>query len=362
MIITPEVQAIDKDIIKVAASYRSQVSPTNANDIMRYILKKKKDVGIIGFSYNPGKNDVSEIQERFSQIEIPPRPLKQLYKEKIQESIEKFKLGYARGTANFSEVSESVYGYPSKKLIAKAYDILTLEPGPTHEKITQNEAKKILIQELKRMGLSWKVQSKKMLSYAMVSPAQNTVTLSSTHTFSETTVRRLAIHEIGTHSVRSMNARQQPLKIFRNFPRYIATEEGLAAFNEEITGHLYNDTIRKYAGRVIAVEYAQDHTLMETYNFLKKYFTETQALYIALRVKRGLPNTESHGAFTKDHVYLKGFLDVKEYVKKNPLKNLYYGKVNLEYANLIEKLEPELKPIKYFPPLVKYFEQKKDIL
>lgn len=361
MIITPEVKESDRAITKIAAAYRSQVSPINANHIMQYILKKEPQ-NILGFSYPAVQVNIDDIKNKFNEITLPPRPLKALYKAKIEESIQKFKLSAALGTEDFAELSEDVYGYPSKKLINTAHELLTLEPGPSQKTILLKDAKKILKDELKSAGLDWKVVSKKMLSYALVQPSKSTVTLCSTHKFSERTVRRLAIHEIGTHSIRSMNARLQPLRIFRNFPNYIATEEGLAAFNEEMTGYLYNDTIRKYAGRVVAVEYGQEHTLMETYRYLQKFFTKQQALYIAMRVKRGLPNTENVGTYTKDHLYLQGFLDIKKYLEDNPLKHLYYGKVSLPWISIVKKIEDELEPIKYFPPLLKSYDRKKEII
>ena len=362
MYITKETKEADAKIMKIASSFKAQFTPLNANHIYTHILKKKKNIGILGFSYAFEEVNIDTIKEKFSEVKIPSRPLRNVYKEKVKESIDKFALIQCRGTTEFFEASKKVYGYPSKKLLNAAHDILSLSPGLDHDKITLFEAKKMLKHALQEMKLPWKVTTKKMLSYAMVQTAKNTVTLSSSHSFSEKSIKRLAIHEIGTHSVRTMNGRLQPLKIFKNFPRYIQTEEGLAAFNEDITGYLYNDTIRKYAGRVIAVDYAQNHTLLETFEYLKKYFTEQQALNIAVRIKRGLPNTESHGAFTKDYVYLQGFLDIKKYVLKKPLQLLYYGKINHTYASLIKKLEPELTPIKYYPPLLQNYERKKEIM
>lgn len=361
MIITPETIASDKAIMKIASSYKSQVSPINIAQITKYISLSTPN-SILGFSYQKEMFDIEDIRAKFSEIQLPSKPLKKLYQEKISESIQKFELAQAVGTEDFAEKSQKVYGFPSKKLISTAYDLLSLEKGPIQKKISLIEAKQILKEELSNLGLPWKVQSRKMLSYANVQPAKSTVTLCSTHRFSERNIKRLAVHEIGTHSVRSMNARLQPLLIFRNFPHYIETEEGLAAFNEEITGYLFNDTIRKYAGRVVAVEYAQEHTLKETYKFLQKYFPNPQALNIAIRVKRGLPNTDTIGAFTKDYVYLKGFLDVRKYLQREPLKHLYYGKISLPWIDLVKKLEPELTPIRYFPPLLQAYETKKEIL
>lgn len=366
-IITPEIKAFDKELTKLAAAYKSNTTPNNLHIIQNKILKAnpkelEKDCGIMGFSYDYRKKDHTETIQKLNELSVPRGQLKNLFKEKIKESKLKLQMLGSLGTNEFADKSEDLYGYPNKKLIDKAYSILELKSSPKGQSIKTADAKKILRSKLKEMQIPWKIKTKKLINYANISPSKETITLSSNHTYSEKTINRLAIHEIGTHGVRYMNARLQPLKIFKNFPNYLATEEGLAAFNEEINGFLNNDTLRRYAGRVVAIEYAQNHNLIETYQFLQKYFEDANAFSIAMRVKRGLPNSESLGAFTKDHVYLKGFFDIKKYVEKNPLRYLYFGKVGVEYIKLIKKLEPELAQIAYFPPLVTNFDKKSELL
>lgn len=372
VIITPEIIEFDSKVIRLAAAYRSRATPNNLYMIQQKILAKdtlgtsslhdvESQVGILGFSYNYRKRDNSDVVQALKDLKVPRGLLKGLYVDKINESILKMKMLEAIGTDRFSDASRKLYGYPDKKLIDKAYGILDLEPNQRGETFSTQKGKTLLKKKLDEMGIKWKINSRKLLGYALVTPSKHQVTLSSNHKYTEETINRLAVHEIGTHGVRYMNAKAQPLKIFKNFPGYLATEEGLAAFTEEITGYLNNDTLRRYAGRVVAVEYAQNHTLLETYDYLKQFFDGANALHIAMRIKRGLPNSESFGAYTKDHVYLRGFMKIKEYIKNNPLRYLYYGKVGVEYLKIIKKLEPELTKIRYFPPLITSFDRNSEL-
>ena len=152
------------------------------------------------------------------------------------------------------------------------------------------------------------------------------------------------MHEIGTHIKRAENAKEQKLKLFKiGFPYYLATEEGLAAYNEEIAGVHNNNILRQYAGRVIAVDLALKNAFNVVYTTLQQYFTDFEAFTITLRVKRGLKNTQQPGSYTKDHVYLKGLYAVKDFVRKGGnIKDLYIGKIGIEHVPLIKHMQREL--------------------
>ncbi|MDC2890717.1 DUF1704 domain-containing protein [Psychrosphaera sp. G1-22] len=77
-------------------------------------------------------------------------------------------------------------------------------------------------------------------------------------------------------------------------------------FSEYCSGNLTLNRLKSLALRVIAV-----HLMLEQNNFLKTYQTlvndydlgQEQAFTITTRVYRG-------GGFTKDHLYLRGFIDI----------------------------------------------------
>jgi uncharacterized protein (TIGR02421 family) len=353
--ITDEVKKVDSEVFKLAGAYRPKINPVNSELASEHTIGGKQ----FEFEYEVNGADHSQIKDELSAISVPSGLFSNLYKDKIQELKIKLSLAEAIGTDDFSKKSKQLYGFPKRKLVDKAYSLLELPRDEPEVKIDISDAKQVLEQQLLALKIDWKVSYKKMLTSASVIPEKKEVKLSSSFSFSENTIRRLAIHEIGTHGVRAMNGRLQPLRIFRNFPGYMATEEGLAVFNEEITGLLNNDSVRQYAGRVVAIAYAENHTLAETYKYLCKYFDKETACMISLRVKRGLKNSDSLGSYSKDYVYLKGLFNVEKYAKTKALKYLYYGKVSLEHIKVVQKVEPELNKIKYFPPLIRDYEIRK---
>ena len=66
------------------------------------------------------------------------------------------------------------------------------------------------------------------------------------------------------------------------------------------------------------------------------------------RIKRGLKDTSKQGAFTKDSIYYPGSLKVKEFLKLNPLKDLYYGKIPVNLVNEVKMIEGLQEP-KWLP-------------
>ncbi len=130
-------------------------------------------------------------------------------------------------------------------------------------------------------------------------------------------------------------------------PGYLSTEEGLAAYFEELTGNTDEEKMRDYAGRVIAVNsVCKNLSFREAYEKLRGYgFTEGKAWRLAIRAHRG-------GGYIKDHVYLKGYFQVKKFAEKNgDLKSLYVGKIGIQHLPLVKNLLKEgiLKKPKYLP-------------
>ena len=76
---------------------------------------------------------------------------------------------------------------------------------------------------------------------------------------------------------------------------------------------------------------------------------EEECWQMTLRVKRGSGRTENPGANTKDHLYLQGLLNVKEYLRKgNEIEDLYYGKLACNEVEMAKKDFELVKP-KYLP-------------
>ena len=95
--------------------------------------------------------------------------------------------------------------------------------------------------------------------------------------------------------------------------------------------------MKTYAGRVLANDLSLKNSFCAVYNSLLEYFPKNDAWTLTLRAKRGLSDTSKPGAFTKDHIYLKGFLNVKKYAERGgDIKKLYIGKIGIEHVPLLK--------------------------
>src|SRR5690606_40473541 len=116
---------------------------------------------------------------------------------------------------------------------------------------------------------------------------------------------------------------------------YEQLQEGLAVFSEYLCGGLTNQRMRILAARVVAVNsMITGNSFVDTFFLLtdKYLFTPEAAFHITMRVYRG-------GGLTKDAVYLKGLLNVIEYVKQGKdIGRLLVGKIRQDYLPIIDEL------------------------
>src|SRR5690606_21372415 len=93
--------------------------------------------------------------------------------------------------------------------------------------------------------------------------------------------------------------------------------------------------LRTIAARVIAVQQlVSGSSFVDTFYLLvdKYHFSNKAAFTITMRVYRG-------GGLTKDAVYLKGLLNIIEYIKKGKsLEPLLIGKIRQDYITVIQEL------------------------
>jgi uncharacterized protein (TIGR02421 family) len=131
-------------------------------------------------------------------------------------------------------------------------------------------------------------------------------------------------------------------------PGYEELQEGLAVFSEYLTGGLTLGRMRTLAARVVIVDQLiSGSSFIDSFFLLvDKYgFSEKSAYLLTTRVNRG-------GGLTKDGVYLKGLLDIIEYIKKGKsLESLLIGKIRQDYLPVVQELihrqiliKPTLKP------------------
>lgn len=320
------------------------VNPENVEEIRKKFLKKPFEPE---FSYGQ-LPDLSTAKQELENLNCGRTFYGKLLEEERVYLLKKIAFVESIGTPLFGAESQEVYGLPDEDLVKQAYEFVDMKSTQTGKKIPYEQVKDLMKETFELLGFTYSMRRKDMVSSAYLSSTKRQLQLKKQARFSRSFAYRLAVHEIATHALRAENARQHELGLFtRGTPNYLATEEGLAAYNEERAGVMNTNILRIYAGRVIAVHLAQTHTFVETYKELLKHFSKEDAFTLTLRAKRGLDVGESRGGCTKDFAYLQGYLSIKEYASQgNDLKELYKAKIALED---LEKISYKLPEPKYIP-------------
>lgn len=274
--------------------------------------------------------------------------IKNIYKEKIEQKIHELLCFKYWGEYESTTHGIKAKGKPTPALVKRAkqycreYSRATIQ----YTLLTPKQVGEELKQYVKELtGNTIKIKYQSLFNKMNINAAKNLITINPEEEFKSIDVERLKVHEIGTHYLRFYNGDKTDIKILRTgTANYIETEEGLAAYMEEIKGVATPAQTYIYAGRVIATYYALTHSFYEIYHILKSYeFKDEDAYAITLRAKRNLKDTSQPGGFTKDFVYFSGYEKVKEYAKTNDIKKLFFGKIKIEDIDIIEELIDENK-------------------
>ncbi len=351
-----KLQEIDKKLHEITARITfMNLNPINLEAEQEQV-KKDPDYNP-QFKYSPLAFDPDKMLENLDEIDRHDSPLGwelELKKRNFQDKAEMFA---NRGEKKFSIYSKKAYGMPTNATLKKAAEFLTLESDKEEKTISAKKALHIINSEFIHYGFPYTLAERKMSATASVLASQRKLYLKEGYYLSPNYVKRLIVHEIGTHVLRAENGRNQPFRIFmQGFPNYLVTEEGLAAYNEERFGLLLKENLKNYAARAIAVKMAQEGSFSKVYNHLRNFFSDSWSFRLAARVKRGLIDTSKPGGVTRDYSYIEGYLKVKEYFAKaeeekryaEALRTLYVGKIGIEQIHVLKDV-PGLVPPKYLP-------------
>lgn len=297
-------------------------------------------------SYEP------EILEELKSIKIntfyDPYGFKRLLKDKVKEQIYAYGCYSNWGSPASTRYSVLFRGLPSKSLLKKAKKFCKEFQRETvkFRVITAKEAATELKKEVKRLtGDKIKVQLVQLPNKVNISPASGLIKINPDERFTTLDIKRLKVHEIGTHYMRYHNGRKFGFEILaRGTARYPETEEGLAVFMEDKMGVLSKAQMYIYAGRVIASYYTPKKNFYELFTLLKEYgFKDQDAFALTFRAKRNICDTSQPGGFTKDYVYFKGYHEVAEFEKRNDIRELFAGKIKISDHKLIRRFIEENK-------------------
>ncbi|MBT4541153.1 DUF1704 domain-containing protein [Candidatus Woesearchaeota archaeon] len=359
----PTTKETDRELNKISKRISFfAINPNNEEAEKKKFFKSKTYEPQLG--YNEYRDDIGKLQEQLKDISPDNSEVGKLLKQSRNINYSMLNMLKYRGDERFTKYSILVYGIPDEELIKKAKKMLrTLKVDNKKTDLTSKQVIRRMKYAFIKYGFSWQIKEKAMAAGAAVNNTKKELLIKKDSKFSKKFFKRLIVHEIGTHIVRSENGSYQPFKIFeRGLPNYLMTEEGLAVVNEEMNGCLDNTILKRYAARVVAVDMATKYGFRRVYNYLKKYLDQDLAWRTTVRVKRGLTDTSKPGGCTKDFAYLRGYIAVKQFVEDGgKLEKLYYGKVGIQHVDIIDKIpglvEPKLLPtFRYLRYFIDHFE------
>ncbi len=306
------------------------------------------------FSYKSYHISLNILRKKLEKISPDNSVVGKILKDIKKECLLNIDMLEKRGKESFTKASLKLYGAPDDYLVRKAREFLKLETKKEKKIYSTKQIIKKIKTAFLKYGVNWKVEEKDILSMAAVSNGRKRLVIKKNSRFSKSFLKRIVVHEIGTHILRYENGSMQPFLFFSSgLPGYLMTEEGLAVINEEKHNCLNNYILKVYAGRVLAIHYSLRKPFREVFNILSNYFSEAAAFRITVRAKRGISDTSKPGGCTKDIAYLKGYLAIKNYLNKGgDIYKLYYGKIGLQHIGLLDKIPFLVHPM--FLPMFRY--------
>jgi uncharacterized protein (TIGR02421 family) len=288
----------------------------------------------------------------------------------------------ARGTPEFSKISQELYGSAEDAFYAGAPTLKdlalmmteTLEHIQTkittsadEKRFSAKEAVKILNERLQNYFGDSQEQVRVKLSDGILADAAagaEFIKIRSSATFSERDLRALEVHEGWVHLGTTLNGMDQPICTFlsKGPPSSIQTQEGLATVIEIFTFSSSPGRVRRLTDRILAVDIAeQGGNFLDVFKFYRdRGHSESQSYHDTLRVFRG--STPDSGPFTKDLAYTRGFVFIYNYIRLaiqrglwSHIPLLFVGKTTLEDLHILQDLHKEGTVVtpKYLPPQFK---------
>ncbi len=360
--IMPKVWEIDKQLVEIDSriNFLMLVSPVNGNKAWKEFKQsgyKKSPV----FHYRMIPDDPELMKRALYNIqveEIDDPTLSFLFREKRAETDKMLTMLIERESSDFFYGSLQLYGSVENQLLEDAKNIIEIvssdrrDEGDESDYYNASEFAELARQELRYLQQQWsgvkdKVEIKDSIDSMMVD--KGVFYIPKKTRMLKQRAEAMIQHEIGTHVATFYNGQNQPLKLLSSgIPGFEELQEGIAVLAEYLSGGLSAKRMKVLAGRVIAVDSLINHQdFVKTFELLVEqyHFHDKNAFFIATRVYRG-------GGFTKDAIYLRGFLALIKYLKEgNSLEPLLIGKIRQNYIPVIEELisRKVLKPLSIKP-------------
>lgn len=285
----------------------------------------------------------------------------------------------SRGTADFTEYSQELYGSATDvfhagdptladfgMMMSEALASIGRSQTLVDEEktISGEEAVRILQERFDCTFPNGDKPVRVVLSDGIISDAaagSDYVKIRKEARFSPRDLRLLEVHEGWVHVATTLNGANQPVCTFlgKGPPSSTVTQEGLAILVELLAFASHPARLQRVTNRIRAVEMAESGAdfLQVFQSFREQGLTEQESYSNTTRVFRG--STPRGGPFTKDISYSKGFILVYNYiqlaVRKGLLERvplLFCGKTTLEDLRTLSQLADEglVTPPRFLPP------------
>jgi len=355
-----KIKNLDKKLFEIdkKVNVLSLVKPVNLDQEKVNFLSNRTQSP--RFFYSDSKIDVEFLKKELKTLpKHINHPLAKLFSKKIDEINAKLSLVGSLNSKELQTVSERLYGKVDKKLYDRAVKYINSNSIKDDKSKILNckQIQKRLEEFLKENKLvKWKIKVVEGSSTDIAINKSGIIILKNGVEFTENRLKAVIIHEICTHIYRFENGKLEKYKIFENgTANYITTEEGLAIYNQKELNIPLGLKDFTPALLVIGIYLGDEMSFAELFQYLKEFYklSDERAWRICFRVKRGLIDTSRKIVFTRDLVYFKGYMLVKDYLEKNGqdgLKNLYIGKIGINDLQYLGKLDQY--KVRYLPKYV----------
>ncbi len=285
----------------------------------------------------------------------------------------------ARGTPEFSKISQDLYGSSQDAFYVNAptlRDLATLlsetlvniksqvNTEADVKRYSSEQAVEILGKHLAHYFSESAKDVRVQLSDEIVADAAagaERIKIRSGAQFSERDLKALEVHEGWVHLGTTLNGMAQPVCTFlsKGPPSSTVSQEGLAIIMEIFTFSSHPARVQRLTDRITAISMAERGAdFLDVFRFYRERGMSDEDCYAStVRVFRG--STPKEPPFTKDLVYSKGFILIYNYIRlaiqsglvsRIPL--LFLGKTTLEDLHVLEGLLEEglVVPPQHIPP------------
>ena len=337
-----ELKKVDQDLYQLTKKLEilNYITPQNLETEQKRFLKDK-GVQNPTFKYRQIVEHPFEFKRKLFALKlenVKDVSIAKVYRDVIQSYADKVDMLNTIGTNKFFFNSLRYFGQPNEIDLRNAHFILNCpDETASTELMHIEDVKEVFENEISNYGFDAKVEiTKNLTAEIMVLNYDRKVLLKKGTHLSVDSVKSLVHHEIGVHMVTTINAVNQPLNIFKlGFPTNTYTQEGIAVLTEYLSGFLTIKRLKELALRVVGVDMmingldfkAVYHELVNSY-----YIDPNEAFIITTRIFRG-------GGFTKDHLYLKGFIRIYNHWKSGKsLEPLLIGKNSIQYYDIYKEM------------------------